>query len=290
MLTAAVRRIRQPGAKFDEMLVLESEQGLNKSLVLQTLAVRQEWWSDQLQLGQRGREAIEATSGKWIVEVPELQGMRKADVERVKAWLSAPSDRGRMAYGMTVTEAPRQFVCFGTTNGDAYLRDNTGNRRFWPVRVQRFDVNALEQDRDQLWAEAAQREASGASIRLPEKLWSAAAEEQRERMLTNEFTSLLDEILRDENDEPLQGKITVNDVWQALGIRPGQRHQGRQEQLGTAMRELGWSHKRLRFGEGKRSYCYTKGPQPHRTVATLSPDETGVPHRAFYEPEGGRKF
>ena len=171
-MIAAVRRVRKPGSKFDEMLVLESAQGWNKSLALRTLAVRSEWFTDQPLLGLSAKETIEQTSGKWIVEVAELQGMSKREVERIKAHLSSQKDTARLAYGRTTSEAKRQFVFVGTTNSDTYLRDTTGNRRYWPVRVQRFDVDAIERDRDQLWAEAAQREAEGASIRLPEELWA----------------------------------------------------------------------------------------------------------------------
>jgi predicted P-loop ATPase len=125
ILVAAVRRIRQPGCKFDELLVLESEQGTNKSQALQVLAVRPEWFSDYAALGLHGREAIEQTAGIWIVEIAELRGMR-SDLDKRKASLSRRVDRGRLAYGYTVTEAPRQFIPIGTTNDAQYLDDQTG--------------------------------------------------------------------------------------------------------------------------------------------------------------------
>lgn len=136
VLVAAVRRVRQPGCKFDEMLVLENpEQGTNKSQALQALAVNPEWFTDNLPLGLSAKETIEALSGHWIVEVSELQGMRKSDIDKVKAFASRGTDRARMAYGVTVTKAPRQCIIIGTTNSEQYLRDLTGNRRFWPARV-----------------------------------------------------------------------------------------------------------------------------------------------------------
>jgi hypothetical protein len=289
MLVAAVRRVRSPGAKFDEMLVLESEQGADKSQALSTLAVKPEWFSDQYPLGVRGREAIEATAGAWIVEVPELNGMRKGDVEKIKATLSSSVDRGRMAYGITVTEAPRQFVLVGTTNAQAYLRDLTGNRRFWPVAVKRFDLEALKRDRDQLWAEASIREAAGASIRLDPSLWPSAKEEQEDRVVENPFVAVLDHILRerhadgsDQGGPPLLGRITVNDLWIALGIRPERRHQGLAEQLADAMQTLGWQKSRLRV-EGRRSYVYVSGPEPHRPIGVLAPDPDGISYLAFYD-------
>ena len=197
-MTAAVRRVRDPGCKFEEMLVLENEeQGTNKSSALRVLAVKSEWFSDNLPLGLSPQETIEALSGHWIVEASELSGMRGAEIERMKAFMSRGTDRARMAFDRTVTEARRQCVIIGTTNNQKYLRDRTGNRRFWPVQVERFNLETLERDRDQLWAEAAAREASGASIRLPERLWPLAAEQQEQRVVDNPFVSVLDRVLRE---------------------------------------------------------------------------------------------
>jgi predicted P-loop ATPase len=135
-LVAAVRRIREPGCKFDEMLVLESPtQGLDKSSALAALAVKDDWFTDQLPLNADDKKVIETLAGRWIVEAAEL-----------KAFLSQRIDRARMSYGRLVTEVPRQCVIVGTTNDDAYLRDSTGNRRFWPVKIDRFDLAALRRD------------------------------------------------------------------------------------------------------------------------------------------------
>jgi predicted P-loop ATPase len=303
VLVAAVRRVRSPGCKFDEMLVLENpEQGTNKSSAVQVLAVKPEWFSDNLPLGLPPKETIEALSGHWIMEVSELQGMRKSDIEKVKAFLSRQTDRARMAYGRTTTEACRQCVIIGTTNSNKYLPDLTGNRRIWPVRVERFDLDALKRDRDQLWAEAAAREASGASIRLPEELWAAAAAEQEERVVDNPFLSVLDRALREVEilepevrddkgktlkpakrapGQPMSGKIAAEDVWTLLGIRPGQRHQDHNEKLGAAMAKLGWKRTRLRI-EGELSYSYVRGEEPYRRIVVF-PEDKGYPATASYE-------
>jgi hypothetical protein len=295
MLTAAVRRVRQPGCKFDEMLVLENpEQGNNRSSALQLLAVRREWFSDNLPLGRDAKETIEALSGRWIVEASELHGMRNADIDKVKAFASRGVDRARMAYARTTTEAPRQCVIIGTTNNEKYLRDLTGNRRFWPVRTGRFDLDALKRDRDQLWAEAAAREAAGASIRLPEELWPAAAAEQQRRVIDNPFTSVLDRVLRENSNNgtneggeeigmPMVGKITIDDVWKAVGLggRPAQRNQHLTELLGAAMRELGWERPddRQRVANSQLKYVYVKGPKPHKLiqVVLITGDEGTAP-------------
>jgi hypothetical protein len=148
-----------------------SPQGLDKSSALAVLAGNGEWFTDSLPLGADDKKVIETLKGRWIVEAAELQGLRKGDVEHLKAFLSRRIDRGRPAYGRLPIEAPRQCVIIGTTNSERYLRDSTGNRRFWPVRVARFDLDALRRDHDQIWAEAAAIEAKGESIRLDPRLY-----------------------------------------------------------------------------------------------------------------------
>ena len=189
---------------------------------------------------------------------------------------------------------PRQCVIVGTTNEAAYLRDRTGNRRFWPVRIQRFDLAALRQDRDQLWAEAAQREASGVSVRLPEELWTAAEAEQQERTVENPFLFALARLLRVDNSPDgggtMEGKVTTEALWSALGSKPGQRTQAHFEQFGAAMQELGWTRTRLRAGGGgARLYCYVKGDEPYRHILTDPPDANcpeGVAYYADSKPKG----
>ena len=162
-LITAVRRVRQPGCTLDEMLVLEGPQGAGKSRALRTLAIDDDWVTDELPLTQQ--QFVETLAGKWIVEASELQGMDKRDIAAFKACLSRSSDELRRPHQLKVSRVPRQSVIIGTTNEtDGYLRDATGNRRFWSVRVQRFDLERLRADRDQLWAEAAAIEAQGCPV------------------------------------------------------------------------------------------------------------------------------
>ena len=265
----------------------KSRQGNNRSSALQMLAVKPEWFSDNLPLGASAKETIEALSGHWILEASELQGMRKGEIDKVKAFLSRDTDRARMAYDRAVTEARRQCVIIGTTNSERYLRDLTGNRRFWPVRAGRFDLDTLKRDRDQLWAEASAREASGASIRLPERLWLMAAAEQRERVVENPFISVLDSVLREKDGmkdgewvdgKPMEGKVAAEDVWAIVGVRPGHRSQQHFERLGDAMKQLGWERVNLRAGSGMRAYFYTRGPKPYnRITVVLVGNKDGTP-------------
>jgi predicted P-loop ATPase len=242
------------------MIVLESGQGTEKSSALEVLAVEPDWFSDALPLNADDKKVIETLAGRWIVEAAELKGMRKGDIEHLKAFLSRRIDRARMSYGRLVTEVPRQCVIIGTTNSAQYLRDSTGNRRFWPVRVERFDLTALRRDRDQLWAEAAQAEATGESIRLDPKLYSAAGDEQEERRIEDPWVGMIDAALGD-----LNGKVTVEDAWLIINVPEGVRTQEHNARLGDAMRELGWERTRRRDG-GRRYYVYARGSAAEREL------------------------
>jgi Virulence-associated protein E len=283
---AAVRRVRQPGVKFDEMVVLESpEQGTNKSSGLEILAVRKEWFSDDLPLNADTKRVIESLRGRWIVEAAELSGIRHADVEHLKAFLSRTVDRARLAYDRVSTEYLRQCVVIGTTNSEQYLRDTTGHRRFWPVRVKQFDLAALRRDRDQLWAEAAAREAAGESIRLEPKLWSAAADEQMLRAIADPWVDALAHVLGDNK----KGKIAAASVWVMLDMKEGMRMQWHNARMGDAMRKLGWVRPNkagLVSIEGRLVSGYVKGKPPWPTIKV---DRTQ--HQLYVEldtsPSGG---
>lgn len=246
-LVAAVRRVREPGCKFDEMLILESEQGKDKSTALAVLAVRETWFSDDLPLDAESKKVIETLSGRWIVEAGELKGMNAKSILHLKSMLSRTNDSARMSYERLRKEAPRQCVIIGTTNESIYLKDETGNRRFWPVRVQLFDTAALRRDRDQLWAEAAQREAEGESIRLDPRLWSAAAVEQAERKVQDPWVPALEAHLANGIS-----RISARDLWSVVGVPLDRREQRHNERLGNCMRELGYERTKLRFSRGRQ--------------------------------------
>jgi predicted P-loop ATPase len=260
-LIAAVRRIRQPGCKFDEMLVLRSPQGTMKSSALRALVPEEDWFSDDLPLNGDTKTVIERLHGRWIVEAAELKGMRNSGIEHLKAFLSRQVDRSRMAYGRITKEAPRQCVIAGTTNSERFLKDNTGNRRFWPIVIDRFDVEAIRRDRDQIWAEASEREASGESIRLDSGLYPAAAEVQEEHRVEDPYLMELKKVLGD-----IEGKILAADVWEIIDLPVGQRSQHHNERIGEAMRELDFRRKKLRFGGKNPDNCYVRGDEKRRIL------------------------
>lgn len=265
VLVAACRRIRKPGAKYDEMLILESPQGTDKSSGLRALAANEDWFTDDLPLHGDTRRFMEATAGKWIVEAGELKGMGKSDINTLKACLSRQRDESRMAYGHKNSRVARQFVIIGTTNEtDGYLRDGTGNRRFWPIRIQRFDLPRLRADRDQLWAEAAEAEALGESIRLDPRLYAEAAVEQEARLRGDD--PMVDVLYRALGNRT--GKLRVSDAFLICGLEAGKVNQDQIERFGRAIRELGWERKRRRY-DGKLDYAYVKGTDVEREVDLL---------------------
>lgn len=251
-LMAAVRRVRQPGVKFDEMLVLVSPQGNEKSSLLAMLATQREWFTDELVLSGKNREMVEILSGKWIVEAAELTGIRQ--VEHVKAVLSRSTDRARKAYAREVGDYPRQCVIAGTTNSEGFLSDPTGNRRFWIVRVRTIDLVKLQGVVDQIWAEAAAREAAGESIRLPKELWEAAEIEQERHTLDEPWLDAIADALA-----PYEmAKIKPAMLFRIVDV-PVDRQTGNMGNvMAKIMSQLGWKRTQRRM-DGAITRFYYKG-------------------------------
>ena len=184
-LTAAVARVFRPGCKFDSILTIRGEQGIGKSALIAKLGG--EWFSDSV-TSMQGKDAYEQVQGVWLMEIGELAGLRKAEVESVKLFISKQVDRFRPAYGRRIQEFPRQCVFFGTTNETQFLRDTTGNRRFWIVETPNARprqllpaLAALDDDTvRQIWAEAVQIYKSGEQLYLPPELEAEAHKMQEE--------------------------------------------------------------------------------------------------------------
>lgn len=250
-LIAAVRRARRPGCKYDTMIVFEGPQGGGKSTAIRLLA-GDEWFTDGLNIGDDAKIVLEQTADSWLVELAELAGIGKRDVEGVKSFLSRSEDSARLSYDRCNTKRGRKFICFATTNSSSYLIDNTGNRRFWPVRVGDIDLAGIAADRLQIWAEAAQREAKGESIVLPKELWQAAAAEQAARVQADPWQEMLDQHI-----DGRFGKVPTSEVWTLLGVDSKSQNPQLGKRILDIMKALGFEKDRQRHG-GLRVHCFTK--------------------------------
>ncbi len=194
---AAVARVYQPGVKFHCMLVLDGDQGIGKSPLFKELT-GDEYYSDSLQLSDMdSKAAAEKIQGFWICEIAELAGMKKADIEKVKSFLSSSDDKFRPSYGKTVESHPRQGIMVATVNGDrGYLRDITGNRRFWIVKLrqtkQQKSFHFTEEERDQIWAEAKHYWQQGEKLYLEDYLVGEAMEVQKDAMEEDERRGMVE--------------------------------------------------------------------------------------------------
>ncbi|MBR3584962.1 MAG: hypothetical protein IKO00_02960 [Oscillospiraceae bacterium] len=198
-LCAAYDRVFNPGIKYDYMIVLNGDQGIGKSTLIAKLG--QEWFSDSLSLSDMNdKTAAEKLQGYWILEIGELAGMKKADIDKVKAFVSRQDDKYRASFGRRVTPHLRQCIFFGTTNTEnGYLRDITGNRRFWNVKVtgngkyQPWDLDT--ETIQMIWAEAMVLAKAGEPLYLPPELEAMAKEEQVLAMEHDEREGVVSEYL-----------------------------------------------------------------------------------------------
>lgn len=196
-LIAAVARVYEPGCKFDYILTIAGPQGIGKSTFFAKLGGK--WFSDSLSISDmRDKTGPEKLQGYWILELSELNGIKKMDVETVKSFISRVDDKYRQAYGTVVESHPRQCIIVGTTNSmGGFLRDITGNRRFWPVKVtgdSKYKPWEVK-DIDQIWAEALYLYNAGEELILKGKEADFAYESQREAMENDDREGLVREYL-----------------------------------------------------------------------------------------------
>lgn len=249
-MTAAVVRIYRPGAKVDNVLILEGVQGLRKSSALKALAG--EWFMDTpIKIGHK--ETYEVMRGMWIVELAELDALNRTEASAAKAFFSSSEDRYRESYGRRAQTIKRMCVFAGTVNHRQYLRDSTENRRYWPVWCERLEMESLKADRDQLWAEAVARFKAG------EPWWPEAddvqlfREEQEKRYIGDAYEDKIVGWL--ENQVLLHGVSTSQIMGGALGLDTAKWTVAEQTRVGNIMSRLGWEKRRI-TSQNRRIWAY----------------------------------
>lgn len=214
VFTAAVSRIYHPGTKFDQITVLVGSQGCGKSTIIEKMSVSPEWFSNSMPSPDDPVKAASHLRGKLIIEVGELVGFRKAEVEAIKSFLSKTSDDFRPAWGKNEVHRPRQCIFFGSTNEEQFLRDSSGERRYWPIKVGVIPIkynlwDDLTKDViDQLWAEAIRRYKERQSLLLPIELSDCLKEVQETYKETDEWQGIIEAYL--------SRKLPTN--WVSLGL------------------------------------------------------------------------
>jgi len=237
-LISSIARALQPGCKVDTMPILEGKQGARKSSVLPALYGRQFFTDELSDIGSK--DAMMEMQGVWCIEIAEMHRFSQSETNNVKKFVTRQTDRFRPPYGRNIIEAPRRAVMVGTINpeGNAYLRDSTGARRFWPVTVGKIDIEAVERDRDQIWAEALTLYRAGEQWWLTQEEEDFAKIEQEIRTDIDVWTGPIKDAIHGKT------KIDQSEVLRAIGVLTKDadwRHSGR---VGRVMKHLGWIAKR----------------------------------------------
>jgi putative DNA primase/helicase len=270
-MISAIARVMQPGCKADNMIVLVGAQGSRKSSFALALGAP---WSVESNSAFGTKDAIAELDGAWIVEVGELAGLRRSEVETVKNFVSKQVDRYRPAYGHAVIDQPRSVVFIGTTNEDKFLLDYTGNRRFWPIRCDGpLDIALLNAMRDVLWAEAYAAYIAGEPWYLigeEEKLATTAQEEHRvvsevEQDVAKALQGIIDSGWRNPK------RTTVLEIYcEIAGERDRENLSARRQMetaIGQAIRRCGWLYVG-RLGKDRRTTYEWPGEPPPTTTTT----------------------
>jgi hypothetical protein len=289
-MIAMVARIFEPGCKVDNVLILEGAQGIRKSMFFEILADK--WYRDVFIEMRWNREVGEQLAGAWLIELVELVSHKRTDVNMMKAFITRKREFYRHAYGRLQVEEARSAVFGGTTNDAKYLRDDTGNRRYWPVTVKYVDDAKLRADRDQIFAEAMVRYRNG------EQWWPDDDFERRHITPEQRQREEIDEAWTEEIRQFLEGETWDGTTWvqggplervtlarvatQALRIEIGRITKVDEKRIANILRQLGWEpHK---GGKGRREWSPTGSIIVMRDGSTrVKPVEEGEPERIVKE-------
>jgi putative DNA primase/helicase len=252
-LTGAVARALQPGVKFDFALITYGAQGAGKSTVANILAGN--WFTSQL-ADLSSKDSSQDLIGTWIIELGELDAIGRKDVKTVKAFISRQVDRYRPSYGTRTIEVPRSCVFMGTVNDPLFLSDDTGNRRFWVVEIHTALANVgwLQENRDQILAEALAAWKGGEPLQLPREMWDEAEK------VTQQYRA--DEMWLDPISEFIANKpyVRMSEVLtSALNISAERQNKSQQMRCAIVLKSLGW--KKV-FNHALNAWIYAKDHPP----------------------------
>lgn len=273
-----VRRARHPGCVQDETVIFISpEQGTGKSTLTKILALsdpndpnREDWHTGSLKLGGRQQDMIPQMAGKWVVELSELAGMKKAEIEDVKSFMSETSDNYTKKYEAFATTQPRRCVFIGTSNDKRPLADATGNRRFLPVHINgEVNLTWLRANVQQLIGEAAAREAAGESFAIPREVWGETKQHQEAaRQMTP-----VEELCYEWFDRPPGSYfVTASDITRAFKMA------GQNARYSAFLDKLGWRSDNLVVpGDGRKCRVWLRHPNNKlQDCVRLTPVQTQV--------------
>jgi predicted P-loop ATPase len=237
-LIAAVRRVKQPGCKFDHTLMLKGKTGSGKSSVGRILAMHDEFFSDAFPPFDNEQKQQEAFGGIWLMEIPDLAAINRVETVKIKSVQTRQFDRGRAAYGRFIVSQPRQCVFIGTTELNEPL--DFADRRFWHVKCGKIDLDGLKAATEQLWAEAVVREDLGEPLNIPESLWPEEQKIAREAKRMGPFCEELERILGDG-----EGAVSARNVRDWLGLSEQDKWLRCGKAVGSSMRDLGFERVKL---------------------------------------------
>jgi predicted P-loop ATPase len=253
LFLGAIARLRWPGCQHDHMVILEGEQGTLKSSALRMLF--SPWFSDDIaELGSK--DSSMQVRVAWGIEIAELASMERAETERIKAFITRRVDIYRPSYGRRVISAPRQSVLIGTTNSSDYLKDETGGRRYLPIKCGRIDLAAIKRDKDQIWAEALRLVVAGHKWWLTDKaVIKAAREEQANRFAADSWFDSIAVFVSTKTD------VSVGEVLRdGIGVEQSKWTRSDQTRVGSCLTAMRWRKYRKRIGK-QLQWRYSKSAE-----------------------------
>ena len=265
-LCAAVKRVFEPGCKFDHILVMEGKQGRGKSTALKTLAtfgrdIEESYFTDSVSVTDiQNKDTIQKLQGSIIVEMAELAGFSKRDDDEIKRWITLQSDDTRLPYARTTTRFLRQFVLSATTNTYEYLKDPTGNRRYWPVHTGEINIEALKENREQLWAEAVKLYKDGIYIGPTKEEMDMMNAAAKKRLEADPWEDDVSEALASMRHKSY---IKTVDILEAIGIPRKERDKRCQNRVSKILRGHGWENVIERH-DGKSMRVWREAGEDHK--------------------------